>query len=493
MKLVIKYSKEKIKSTKNQCLVLFLSDTKPSLSALSPELKAVVQQAYKIKSFSGKAESTLTLYPNQETSRLLLVGLGELKNLNAEKLRRIVGIASRILVGMDLDSANILLPKITKKTLVTEIGSLVSEALVLGAYEFRAFKSENLENPKRKEMKITINDLEESTTQLAIQQGIIRAEGVNFARNLGNTPANHLTPNDLAQEAKDLAEQYKLKISILEESDMKQLGMNMFLGVSQGSSEPAKLICLEYKKSENTKTLAIVGKGVTFDSGGISIKPSANMDEMKFDMCGAAAVMGTMKSVGELNPDVNVIGFIAATENMPGASAQRPGDIVTSYSGKTVEILNTDAEGRLILGDTLTYAARNYSPDAIIDLATLTGAAVIALGHYATAAITNHDELLSQVVTAGNNSGERICPMPNFPEYAEALTGKYGDLQNIGGRDAGTITAGLFLKNFVEDVPWVHLDIAGTAWGVKNIGYIPHSGATGVGVRLLLNFIENWK
>ena len=274
---------------------------------------------------------------------------------------------------------------------------------------------------------------------------------------------------------------------------MKKLGMGMLLGVSQGSNSPARLILSEYRTPGAKQTLAIVGKGVTFDSGGISLKPGKSMDEMKFDMCGAAAVLGAMYAVARLKPKINVIGVIPATENLPGGKAQRPGDIVTAFNGKKVEILNTDAEGRLILGDALSYSVKQYKPDAIVDLATLTGACVVALGHHATGALTNHASLMEQVRTAGEQSGDRVWELPNFPEYGELLKGKYGDLQNIGGPAAGTITGGKFLENFVGDTPWVHLDIAGTAWNVKYVDYQPANGATGVGVRLLIDLIQAWK
>ena len=274
---------------------------------------------------------------------------------------------------------------------------------------------------------------------------------------------------------------------------MKRLGMEMLLGVSRGSREPAKLILMEYFHQKAKQTVALVGKGVTFDSGGISLKPGKNMDEMKFDMCGAAAVLGAMKIIGQLNPQINVIGVIAATENLPGGDAQRPGDIVTAYNGKRVEILNTDAEGRLILGDALSYVVKEFKPNAVIDLATLTGACITALGHYASGAITNNDALMEQVRKASNLSGDRVWQLPSFPEYGESIKGKYGDLQNIGVGDSGTIIGGMFLEHFVDKTPWVHLDIAGTAWNVKHIGYQPNSGATGVGVRLLADLIQNWE
>jgi leucyl aminopeptidase len=295
-----------------------------------------------------------------------------------------------------------------------------------------------------------------------------------------------MTPTLLAQQARALARRRGLKCTVLGRSQLERLGMGMLLGVAKGSSEEPRLILLEYRPKGALRTLCYVGKGITFDTGGISIKPAASMDEMKFDMCGGAAVLGALDAIAALALPVNVIGVIPACENMPGGSAVKPGDILKSYTGKHVEVLNTDAEGRLILGDALAYAVERYKPDGVVDLATLTGACVVALGHYASGAISNAATFQEQVVQAANRAGDPVWPLPGFPEYEEALRGKTADLQNIGPREGGAITAGLFLKQFVGQTPWVHLDIAGTASGVKNVGHIPNEGATGVGVAILV-------
>ncbi|HEX7928987.1 MAG TPA: leucyl aminopeptidase, partial [bacterium] len=308
-----------------------------------------------------------------------------------------------------------------------------------------------------------------------------------------NHPANTMTPTRLAEEAMRMAKKRRLTVRVLEKAQIQRLGMGLLLGVAQGSRQAPKLIVLEYKARKARGTLAFVGKGITFDSGGISIKPAPAMDEMKFDMCGAAAVIGAMDGIAQMKPDVNVVGLIPTCENLPGGEAVKPGDILKSYAGLHVEVLNTDAEGRLILADALAYALKSFKPDAMVDLATLTGACVIALGHYATGAITNNPAFQDQVVQAGMHSGDIVWPLPSFNEYGDALNGKYADLQNIGPREGGAITGGLFLKHFVGETPWVHLDIAGTAWGVKGIGHIPNEGATGVGVRLLMDLAANWK
>ena len=497
MKIAFKYKTQEMGGAKIECLVVFLPkgnkrDTKREIASLPDAVQAPVNEQLKLNDFSGKkGETQLCFTAVASLPRVLLVGLGAKEEITLETLRRASGKVGKKLLEMKLSHISVLPPSFLKKSMKPALGTALVEGIALGAYQFKAYKSEEEESPRN--ATVTIYDPAKITHAKAIEAGQIRAEGANFARTLGNTPPNDLTPSALAEHAKTLAKNHRLGLQILEEEEMAKLGMDMLLGVSKGSVEPAKLIFLEYRHKQANDTLAFVGKGITFDSGGISLKPSKDMDEMKFDMCGAAAVLGTMQAIGTLRPKLNVIGVVPASENLPGGNAQRPGDIVKSYAGKHVEILNTDAEGRLILGDALTYTAEQYKPSAMIDLATLTGACVVALGSYASGAISNNDALCEKVVAAGKSSGDRVWPLPNFPEYEEALKGKYGDLQNIGGFGGGAITAGLFLKNFVKDIPWVHLDIAGTAWNVKGIDYLPNAGATGVGVRLLLDVVDQWK
>ena len=499
MDITFEYKTQPVNKAKTECLILFSSKAKGTgvmseLNLLPKSVQTSIRTLIELDDFSGeKGESRVLLSGTPEIPRILLIGLGAKTEIDLEGLRRAGGKVGKKLLELKLSQLSLQLPSFLKKTLKSVAGTALSEGIALGAYEFKTYKSRNPEDKQPKSANITIYDPLKTSDRKAVQAGQIRAEATNFARTLGNTPPNDLTPTAMVEYAQQVAREHKLAINVLEEEDMARLGMGMLLGVSQGSSEPAKLIILEYRRKNPQDTIAFIGKGITFDSGGISLKPGKNMDEMKFDMCGAAAVLGAMKAVGSLQPKFNVIGVVPTSENLPGGRAQRPGDIVKSYAGKRVEILNTDAEGRLILGDALTYVARKFQPSAMIDLATLTGACVIALGSYASAAISNDDALCQKVVTAGQSSGDRIWPLPNFSEYEEALKGKYGDLQNIGGPAAGVITGGLFLKNFVEKTPWVHLDIAGTAWNVKGIDYLPASGATGVGVRLLIDFVNNWK
>ena len=356
-------------------------------------------------------------------------------------------------------------------------------------YKFNELKSKNkqLRRPLRK-ITFTVPTRRELTKcEPAIKYACAIAKGIKLTRDLGNYPSNICTPNYLAEQAIKLAKnRTSLTVNVLEESDMEKLGMGSLLSVSQGSSEPAKLITLEYKAGKKSqKPVVIIGKGVTFDTGGISIKPSLAMHEMKYDMCGAASVMGTMAAVTELKLPINVVGIIPATENMPSGDATNPGDIFTSMSGQTVEVLNTDAEGRLILCDAITYS-KKYNPEVVIDIATLTGACVIALGKHATGLLSNHNPLARELINAGEESGDRVWQLPLWDEYQQQLNSPFADIANIGGREAGTITAACFLSRFAEKLQWAHLDIAGTAWlsGSKK-------GATGRPVSLLMQYILN--
>jgi leucyl aminopeptidase len=313
------------------------------------------------------------------------------------------------------------------------------------------------------------------------------AHGVDLAKELGDLPGNICTPTYLAARALALGKAHKsVKTTVLEEKDMKKLGMGSLLSVSRGSDQPAKLITLEYHGADKKqKPVLLVGKGITFDSGGISLKPGAEMDEMKYDMCGAASVLGTIQAIAEMGLKLNVVGIIPASENLPNGSATKPGDIVTSMSGQTIEILNTDAEGRLVLCDALTYGAK-FKPDAVIDIATLTGACVIALGHVVSGLLSNRDELAKELIAAGEQAHDRAWQLPLFEDYQAQLDSNFADMQNIGGRAGGTITAACFLSRFTKEYNWAHLDIAGTAWKSGK-----EKGATGRPVPLLTQFLIN--
>ena len=356
-------------------------------------------------------------------------------------------------------------------------------------YQFDQLKSDN-PGQKKGLRKLTVNIAEKrdlAKARTALEQGLAIGKGMDLTRNLGNLPANICTPAYLAKQARQLAKEHKkLKADVLTEADMQELKMGSLLSVSAGSREPAKLITLQYSGAKATqKPVVLVGKGVTFDTGGISLKPGAAMDEMKFDMCGAASVFGTLCAVATLQLPINVVGVIPTTENMPDGLATKPGDIVTSMSGQTIEILNTDAEGRLILCDALTYAEK-YNPRCVIDIATLTGACIIALGKIPSAVLGNHQRLIDDLIDSGQQIEDKIWELPLWDEYQDQLKSNFADMANIGGRDAGTITAACFLSRFTKKYKWAHLDIAGTAWKSGE-----EKGATGRPVPLLTQYIIN--
>ncbi|MDO9393981.1 MAG: leucyl aminopeptidase, partial [Methylotenera sp.] len=371
--------------------------------------------------------------------------------------------------------------------------ALMAETTLDAAYRFDAIKRKKDESKKEEAKKgiatLYINvalasEVKEAKAGLA--DGLALASGVSFAKDLGNLPPNVCTPTYLAEQAQTLGKKHDFKVKILEREELKKLGMGSFLAVSQGSEEPPKFIIMQHLKGKkDQKPVVLVGKGITFDTGGISLKPGAEMDEMKYDMCGAASVLGTFKTISEMDLALNVIGIIPTCENMPDGRATRPGDVLTSMSGLTIEVLNTDAEGRLILCDALTYAER-FEPSAVVDVATLTGACVIALGHHATGLFSNNDDLANELLKAGEASLDRAWHMPMWDDYQPLLDSNFADIANIGGRAAGSITAACFLSRFAKKYDWAHLDIAGTAWKSGK-----EKGGTGRPVPLLTEFLVN--
>ncbi len=438
----------------------------------------------------GKLGQVLLLHavPGVTAERVLLVGCGHERELGDSQFRKIVRKAAVTLNETGATEAASYLGELPVKgrTLHWKLRQVV-ETTDQALYRFEQFKTkpDTTYRPLRRMTLMVIDRQALPEGKQAVAEGMAIAAGITLTRNLGNTPANICTPAYLARQAAALAKGYaSITHKVLNEKEMEKMGMGALLAVAKGSRQPAKLIILEYHGADEAQPpVALVGKGVTFDSGGISIKPSAAMDEMKYDMCGAASVLGVFKALGELKLPLNVVGIIPATENLPDGEATKPGDIVTSLSGQTIEILNTDAEGRLILCDALTYAER-YRPETVIDIATLTGACIIALGHQASAVLGNHPPLIHDLLKAGNESGDRAWELPLWEEYQEQLKSNFADMANIGGRPAGTITAACFLARFTEKMHWAHLDIAGTAWqsGEKK-------NATGRPVALLTQYL----
>ncbi|MBC8016404.1 MAG: leucyl aminopeptidase [Sporomusaceae bacterium] len=424
--------------------------------------------------------------------RIMLLGMGKRAELTIDKIRSVSGTAMRAAQSLHAVSAATLISDLgTHNYDLEATAQAVVEGAMLGAYQFNCYKTKKPAiQGIDKFIIIKSEDEKDSAISQGMSKGKIIAESVNLARDLVNHPSKYMTPTQMAVQAQKIAEQNNLEIKILEQADMEEENMHALLSVAQGSSQPPKMIILKYNGDTTTNHFtAFVGKGVTFDSGGISIKPSLNMHEMKSDMAGGAAVLGAMLGIGKLKPKVNIIGIIPCTENMPSGHAYKPGDVISSMSGKTIEIINTDAEGRLILADAITYAQK-LGAAQIIDIATLTGACVVALGHITSGLITNHVDFCSQLLRAANHAGEKMWELPNFPEYKDQIKSNIADLKNSGGRMAGAITAGLFIAEFVNDVPWVHIDIAGTAESDKDSGYYV-KGGTGAGTRTLIQLAQD--
>ncbi|MEE4184649.1 MAG: leucyl aminopeptidase [Gammaproteobacteria bacterium] len=442
---------------------------------------------------SGKAGEMLliTHTGGLPCERVLLVGCGKRGELDRTALRTALGSAFGWLSARPYTAAACLLT-LEKISGADSFRSarIVAEVWHHSTYRFTELKSVKAEpDSKLEALTIVVRDAKAArAARKGAAEGDALGLGMSFSRRLANLPGNVCTPSYLADTARQLATGVRnLKCKVLSESEMKKLGMGSLLSVSAGSAQPAKLIVLEYTgAAKSRQPTVLVGKGVTFDTGGISLKPPATMDEMKFDMSGAASVLGTFRALAELQPKLNAVGIIPTVENMPGGSATKPGDIVTSMSGQTIEILNTDAEGRLILCDALTYAQQNYKPAALIDIATLTGACVIALGSHHAGLMSNSDTLAKRLLAAGQAADDRAWRLPLGDDYAKQLNSNFADMANIGGREAGTITAGCFLGKFVKDTDWAHLDIAGTAYqGGTN------KGSSGRPVPLLLEYILN--
>ncbi len=463
-----------------------------SVAGLDTAVGGWVSEVYAAREFAGKALETVVLHrpAGLKSARLVLAGAGPKSKFGSSEARKLAGALLRKLKAKGISEFALCL----EGDLATEcLVEALTEGFILGDFEPDAHKTD----PKKSEKKIDSIRLSvpEASASLAeaLRRGKIIAEAQNFTRALVNEPANLLTPLKLAAAARTMAAEYDLECEILDEARMKQLGFGALLGVSQGSAEAPYFVVLKYVPASPASSddhLALVGKGVTFDTGGISIKPSEGMEKMKYDMAGAATVIGAMRAIAQLKPSIRVTAFAPCVENMASDRAQRPGDIVTSYQGKTIEVLNTDAEGRLILADALTYAVRQGCTH-LIDAATLTGAIAIALGHLYAGVFSNNDKLQSKVIAAGQTEGERLWAFPMDEDYNDYLKSAFADLPNIGGRYGGSITASKFLENFVESTPWVHLDIASTAWLDDSKPHLS-KGPTGLSIRTMIRLALDW-
>jgi leucyl aminopeptidase len=460
---------------------------KGALAALNEATKGQLAGLFESGEASSKMGQSLLLHtPTMSAKRLLLFGAGDTDIASALSLQRLAGAAIRSLTSPLIKAAVFLLPARLENALAVKA---IVEGVLLGDLEGNLYHSSK--EPVRQIETLTLigESQNAETFEQAVRQAEIMAEAVNFARHLGFEPGNEMTPTKLAEQAQLMAEREGLGCEIFGEDVMKELGMGALLAVSRGSEEPARFIILKHEPegADAAQLIALIGKGITFDSGGISIKPAQAMEEMKYDMGGGAAVLGAMQIIARLNPKVRVLGIVAASENLPSGRAYKPGDVVRSLSGKTIEVINTDAEGRVVLSDALTYAV-NQGATQMIDAATLTGACVVALGDVRAGLYGTDEKLIEELMQAGNECGERLWNLPLDNEYGGMIKSDIADVKNSGGRVAGSITAAMFLKAFASNVPWAHLDIAGTAWFEQEKPYLA-KGATGFGARLMAHYV----
>ena len=450
----------------------------------------IITRLIKRGDLTGKAGQTLMLHDIDGLTglRVLLVGCGKQDKITENNFNTAITAMAKVINESGATTATSCLAEITvndKSTNWNVRQSVITTETALYKYSLAKSDIKPQENPLE-QLSFIADANNSDDLALAAKTGQAIANGMNLARELGNFPGNICTPTFLADQAIEIGERFDtVETTILEEADMEELGMGSFLSVSRGSRQPAKLITMNYKGAGDEKPVVLVGKGLTFDAGGISLKQSQGMDEMKYDMCGSASVFGTITAIAELNLPINVVGVVPSSENMPDGDANKPGDVVTSMAGKTIEILNTDAEGRLILCDALTYSER-FDPAVVVDIATLTGAIIVALGSHTTGVFANNQDLADALLQAGTDSHDRAWQLPMWDDYQQQLDSNFADIANIGGKEAGSVTAACFLSRFTEKFEWAHLDIAGTAW---NSGKA--KGATGRPVPLLVQFLLN--
>ena len=492
----VKIEKAKIDQKETALLVIGVFDGEQDFSQskeLDPAVFSYIKESLDAKEFRGKAGSSILIYTlgKGPMKKIMLLGLGKREKFSDEVARTCAGRAALKAKELGLKEFSLLQFSNLDEGLIESI----TEGICLALYSFDKYKSNSEKDTstaqqKLEEVTILINS-DSPRFQSVADKAVSIVEAVNFSRDLANLPPNDCPPAYLASIALSMASEYGMKARIMERYELENMGMGGIVAVGKGSNNPPKLIIAEYNGGGGQKPFLLIGKAVTFDTGGISIKPGEKMDEMKFDKCGGCTVLATLRAIASMKLAVNVVGIVPAVENMPSSTAYRPGDIVKMYNGKTVEVLNTDAEGRMILADALAYGISTYNPRAVIDLATLTGAAIIALGANIAAIMGNNKQLLDRVKKSSDKSGERMWELPLYEEFNDQIKSTYADIKNVGGRPGGAITAAAFLSNFVNGTPWVHFDIAGTAWtqdGTFDKSYNP-KGATGFGVRTLVKLL----
>ncbi len=492
---------------KTDLLVYLAVEKKGKTPVCDAAVQLQIEKAFELNDFSGKAGEQLLFYPPDQSNisavRVLVLGMGP---VNKEKdkgdaldmLREAGGQVAKVCASVKARDVVICLPTLTHLSAALADPDLsamaLAEGVILGDYRFERYKKstkKKTDYPGLGRIKFVCRD-----NLKLVRQGVEKAKNAAFAactaRDMANEPGNHWTCADFAAYAKQLAADTGLGYRCIEKKEMEQMGMGGILSVNQGSHVPARMVILEYLPEQRTETILLVGKGVTFDSGGISIKPSAGMEDMKYDMCGGAAVICAMQAVALEKPDVGVVAIVPATDNMSGARATHPGDIISHYNGVTSEVINTDAEGRLILADALAWGIEHFKPTCVLDVATLTGAVIIGLGHHYTGLVSNNDALVKAVESAGSLAGEPVWRLPLNKNYEKQIESNLADIKNTGGKPAGTITAAAYLSNFVGKTPWAHLDIAGTAWDFTQKAYVP-KGPSGTATRTFIHLVRNWK
>jgi len=502
----ITVSKKQIHQYPGDLLVAFIIQNEDGAPAGDGLLQPLLESLQQYKEFTGKAEEHILLYPPFGPSadglscrRLLLIGLGKIRAIadageRNEAFRVAGGIIASLCKIHKIEEAGVVLPGLATSP-NAESAECIAEGILLGDYRFVKYKT----GKKDEDAYLGIKKIEFLTDKntAALRAGIARAESSALAacaaRDMANEPANGWTPAHFAEYAEDLAAARGLKCTVFEKSKLAELGMGGIIAVNQGSETPPKLVILEYvPPGKSAETVLLVGKGLTFDSGGISLKPAPGMMDMKYDMCGGAAVITVMEAIARDKPDIRVVAIVPATDNMAGGGALKPGDVITHYGGLTAEIENTDAEGRLIIADALAYGIEKFQPDCVIDVATLTGAVVVALGHHYAGLLSDNDVLAGRIVAAGKYCGEPYWRLPMGEVYRKQIKSTIADMKNTGGKHGGAITAAEYLHQFTGKVPWAHLDIAGTAWDFTEKSYIP-KGPSGFGVRTLITLLRQWK
>ncbi len=499
-KLQVEAKQGRLEGQAAEAAVLFLFEGETTLrneaAWFDKALNGAVLDVIRSGEFEGKCGDLLLMHTHGKVParRVLLAGVGKRKDLTLDRVRQAMGHAVKRVRQAKAASFFSALPAVFPRgSQALDVAQALTEGAILGSYQFDEYRSESNGPPKHEVEKLTLLVPDKGRLKPAsegVRRGTATAEAAVFTRDLCNHPSNVMTPSRIAEEAKTIARETGVSLKILEQDDIEELGMGALLGVARGSHEPPKFIILDYKgpkTGKDSKPIVFVGKTITFDTGGISLKPAENMEQMKADMTGGAEVLASVRAAARLKLPVHLVGILPVAENMPGGRAMKPGDIVKTLSGKTVEVQNTDAEGRLILADGLAYATR-LNPAAVIDIATLTGACVVALGQFAIGMFGTSEALKRRVQAAGQKSGERVWEMPLWDDYFEQLRSDVADMRNIGGRGGGMITAALFLSKFAGGAPWVHLDIASTDWSERERAYVP-KGPTGIGTRLLLQYL----